>query len=963
MFNFCPLQGALSQSPATQSLLELDGGVKVLVGLGWDESFDVEKLKELEKQVQSQTISLVLLTHATVGHLAAFAYCCRNFPRFTNIPIYATRPVSDLGRALLQDLYESTPLAATTIAEDSLSETAFTPAQKEATAAQKLLLQAPTSQDLARYFSLIQPLKYSQPHQPLPTPGTPALNGLTITAYNSGRTLGGTIWHIQHGLESIVYAVDWNLARENVFSGAAWLGGAGGGGAEVIEQLRKPTALICSSRGAGRTAPAGGRAKRDDQLIAMAKACVARGGTALIPVDSSARVLELAYILEHAWRKDARERGPLVSAKLYLAGRSMSSTMRYARTMLEWMDDNINREFEAVQDTMRRTNGDTKEGGPFDFKHAKIVERRAQIQKLLAQDTDNVQTGGRVILASDTSLEWGFSKDLLKGLARDSRNVLILTERPSAVSEKPTLAGSIYDWWEERRDGVSSEQVDGEDIEFVYGGGRELEVRDSARQALEGEELTLYQQWLAQRQMQESVQGGGAGGAAEAAGDVVDDASSESDLESEESDGEQQGRVLNISATMGQARRELRDEDLGITILMKKKGAYDFDVGGRRGRDRMFPLAVRRKRVDEFGEVIRPEEYLRAEEKGDEAAAAAAAAATATAQEGAAGADGGDQENLGRKRRWDESGSKGPQKRPQHSRAMSDDGAKEEVDELDGLEDVEEEVTGPSRLVVSTAKVMVNLRLAFVDFCGLHDKRSLNMLIPLIQPRKLIIVGGSREETGLLAEDCRRLLAPGEETDGDDAAAGRGERVFTPGVGQVVDASVDTNAWTLKLADELVKRLRWQNVRGMGIVTVTGRLSEVSLGEQHDPKRQRTDASSDSTTTGGSVGSNSSNNKSVPTLEVAAASTQRTYRPLHVGDLRLADLRREMQAAGHSAEFRGEGTLLVDGVVAVRKTSTGRVEVAGVVGDGGGAGGVGRARGTLYEVRKVIYRSLAVVGA
>ena len=49
MFTFCPLQGALSESTASQSLLELDGGVKLLVGLGWDESFDVTKLEELEK--------------------------------------------------------------------------------------------------------------------------------------------------------------------------------------------------------------------------------------------------------------------------------------------------------------------------------------------------------------------------------------------------------------------------------------------------------------------------------------------------------------------------------------------------------------------------------------------------------------------------------------------------------------------------------------------------------------------------------------------------------------------------------------------------------------------------------------------------------------------------------------------------------------------------------------------------
>lgn len=51
MFTFCPLQGAQSESTASQSILELDGGVKVLIDVGWDESFDTEKLQELEKYV------------------------------------------------------------------------------------------------------------------------------------------------------------------------------------------------------------------------------------------------------------------------------------------------------------------------------------------------------------------------------------------------------------------------------------------------------------------------------------------------------------------------------------------------------------------------------------------------------------------------------------------------------------------------------------------------------------------------------------------------------------------------------------------------------------------------------------------------------------------------------------------------------------------------------------------------
>jgi hypothetical protein len=63
MFNFTPLLGAQSPSSASQSLLEFDGGIKVLIDAGWDESFDVEKLKEIEKYV--------------VCYLSSFAKLCK----------------------------------------------------------------------------------------------------------------------------------------------------------------------------------------------------------------------------------------------------------------------------------------------------------------------------------------------------------------------------------------------------------------------------------------------------------------------------------------------------------------------------------------------------------------------------------------------------------------------------------------------------------------------------------------------------------------------------------------------------------------------------------------------------------------------------------------------------------------------------------------------------------------------
>jgi cleavage and polyadenylation specificity factor subunit 2 len=894
-------------------------------------------------------------------------HCCKNIPLFTRIPVYATRPVIDLGRTLTQDLYSSTPAAATTIPQSSLSETAYAYTQTASTA-HNLLLQSPTPEEIARYFSLVQALKYSQPLEPLPSPFSPPLNGLTITAYNSGHTLGGTIWHIQHGLESIVYAVDWNQARENVFAGAAWLGGAGGGGAEVIEQLRKPTALICSSRGGDKNA-SGGRAKRDEHLIDMIKTCVTRGGTVLIPVDSSARVLEMAYLLEHAWRADAADEnsdGALRSTKLYLAGRNMSSTMRYARSMLEWMDDSIVQEFEAFAEDQRRTNGnDSKKlGGPLDFKYLRLLERRAQIAKLLSRDAENVETHGRVILASDSSLEWGLSKDLLKGLAKDSRNLVILTDRPSGGStEKPSIARTLWEWWKERKDGVAVEQSrDGSNIELIYAGGRDIEVKEARREALEGEELALYQQWLAtQRQLQATQQAGGAAGL-EATADAVDDASSESSSDSED-DGEQQGKALNVSTALGTAGRKnvvVRDEDLGVNILIKKKGAYDFETRGKKGRERSFPLAVRRKRNDDFGELIRPEDFLRAEEKEDDNTDGMNVAA--------------DDDKLGKKRKWDDVAKEARganARRPQMNRAGSAEHGEGEggttadgfvADELDDVEDAEpDEPVGPSKLVWQSESVTANLRIGYVDFSGLHDKRSLNMLIPLIQPRKLILIAGSQEETMTLAEDCRVAMGLGGSEQGKHIGD-----VLTPAVGELVDASVDTNAWVVKLADPLVKKLKWQNVRGLGIVTISGRLLASALAAQSQDdnpdedasnKRQKTEPSSAVVP----LSSNLATTTSLPTLDAIPPTQQQRIsasRPLHVGDLRLADLRRAMQGAGHHVEFRGEGVLVVDGTVAVRKTAEGRVEVESV---GLPMAARGRGRGTMYEVKRVIYENLAVV--
>jgi cleavage and polyadenylation specificity factor subunit 2 len=758
-----------------------------------------------------------------------------------------------------------------------------------------------------------------------------------------------------------VYAVDWNQARENVFAGAAWLGGAGAGGAEVIEQLRKPTALICSSRGGDKVALPGGRAKRDEVLLEMIKSCVAKGGVVLIPTDSSARVLELAYLLEHAWRIEAKdEDSDLAATKLYLASNNIGATMRYTKSMLEWMDDGIIREFEALE-------GGGQKSHPFDFKHLRLLERKGQIERML-DEKDNLgrSVGRKVIIASDTSLEWGFSKEVLRRIADDRRNLVILTERmdnPEKYDGRIGLAKTLWSWWEERRDGVATEPSSkGNVLEQVYAAGREVEIRDAKCVALEGNDLEVYQQWLAtQQQLQTTLQNGGAT-ALQASVDLENDSESDSSSDEEESDTEQQGKSLNISATMGQANRKkmgLSDEDLGINILLRKKGVHDYDVRGKKGREKMFPIVIRRKRVDDYGEIIRFEDFLRADERDE--------------------VDGEDmrpgnydtKDTLGKKRKFDNVAaakdrelSNGPNKRQLLTEFDPNLGPLQVdlVEDYDGSEDVEEVFIGPSRLEISTEKLAIDLRLAFVDFSGLHDKRSLQRLIPLIQPRKLILVGGLKEETLALANDCRKLLA-GLIGRVDETA----EDIFTPEVGVVVDASVDTNSWVIKLTDTLVKRLRWQDLKGLKIVTLTGQLEvkhpiEPEVGEEGSNKKQKMLKGEAEEIPAHEILDSTLSAVEVPTLDVLpsnmASATRSVAQPLHVGDLRLADLRKIMQSSGHTAEFRGEGILLIDGSVIVRKTGTGKIDIESI---GLLAHGASQQDSTFYAVKSKIYEGLAVV--
>jgi cleavage and polyadenylation specificity factor subunit 2 len=72
--------------------------------------------------------------------------------------------------------------------------------------------------------------------------GTGKCQGLTITPFNAGHTLGGTIWKIRSpSAGTILYAVDMNHMRERHLDGTVLRDKAAGG---VFEPLARPDLLI-----------------------------------------------------------------------------------------------------------------------------------------------------------------------------------------------------------------------------------------------------------------------------------------------------------------------------------------------------------------------------------------------------------------------------------------------------------------------------------------------------------------------------------------------------------------------------------------------------------------------------------------------------------------------------------------------------------------------------------------------
>ncbi|KAJ2636798.1 hypothetical protein GGF40_002785 [Coemansia sp. RSA 1286] len=652
---FTAISGANNED-AVCYILEIDD-TKILLDCGSFEDYPSETLAQLQRVARQ--VDAVLLSHPDAAHVGAYPLAYSKYGM--TCPAYATQAVGMMGRLCMLDVAKSLKAR-----ED------FTLFDEK---------------DVNQAFDNITPLQYSQP---MTLSGKHS--GIVVTAYSAGHTIGGSIWTISNGAEVVLYAMDFNYVKEELLNKGSLLEGNLG---QVNPRLMRPTLLITDAYNALYKLPT--RKRRVEWFLNSVANAVKRGGNVLIPVDSSARVLEIAHVLNEWW---PQERSRKDKYTLYLLGRCAKKMISFAQSLTAWMADGIG---ELA----------SKDSKPFDLRHIVVVQSIEDLEKRMNGSGRRGRAKRAVVLASLEGMSMSFSQDLFVRWAAERRNAIILPQRGPPGS----LTRDLFSrWWDrtqkkESRGAASAASgvaaaVDLVELKRFF--GTEIGVTLRRRIPLEGTEL---ENWLAQERRRKEQ---------EAAREAMlqrnrmmldaDNMSSDSDSD-DESPMEMGMRSMRDIDTLALSEIDLEMERL------RSGQSYDLlvkDRGRVRGLDAqnqsycMFPFQEKIRRFDDYGEMYDLEQFMEDVEIDE---------STNLAQD-----------------------------------TMDRD--------YDSDDDDSKKDARPTKPIKEEMRVHLNCLLGFVDMEGRADGTSASSILVQIMPKRVVIVHGTASSTQTLAEYCRDPQVP-----------------------------------------------------------------------------------------------------------------------------------------------------------------------------------------------------------
>jgi cleavage and polyadenylation specificity factor subunit 2 len=314
----------------------------------------------------------------------------------------------------------------------------------------------------------------------------------------------------------------------------------------------------------------------------------------------------------------------------------------------------------------------------------------------------------KLILAVPASLSHGPSRALFANFAAVPDNVVLLTSR----GEEGTLARELFDRWDSAQRGDDRWDNGRIGRNIMLDGSLTLEMHakvplqgaeleeflEKERLAKEKDELKKVSAKSAQQQDQRILE----------ADEVDSDTDSDDDEDEDEVNRSLGGEMLDLSNDMGEpttsraarSKAERADADWDVDDEGMSKAMLSYDIylkgnvskatsffksaDGHRERFRMFPYVEKRRRVDEYGEIVDVGMWLR---KG---------------------------------------------------KALEEAQREDRTAEIQAEEVPQAQQEPPSKYITNRVDVQLACRLLFVDLEGLNDGRAVKTIVPQINPRKMV---------------------------------------------------------------------------------------------------------------------------------------------------------------------------------------------------------------------------------
>ncbi|KHJ99454.1 RNA-metabolizing metallo-beta-lactamase [Oesophagostomum dentatum] len=217
----------------------------------------------------------------------------------------------------------------------------------------------------------------------------------------------------------------------------------------------------------------------------------------------------------------------------------------------------------------------------------------------------------------------------------------------------------------------------------------------------------------------------------------------------------------------------------------------------------------------------------------------------------------------------------------------------------------------PTKCITVVEKIEVSCNVEYIEFEGRSDGESVKKLIAQMKPKQLILVHGSGPSTRHLAQHCYD----------NNIAQGH---IFTPSVGETVDATVASHIYRILLNDELFESLEFIKVKDADLAwidaQITARPSEVGVERESGMEVDEPPADAHLI------------DQHIDKCMLSGLSGDAPPRDVvYVNDPKLSEMKQLLLNMGFSAEF-SSGVLYIGGVISIRRNEAGRFHIEGCVG-------------------------------